>query len=68
MKMFYSFTHDFASGDYIENVKEFVKYRKVKSFCLKPKSGTIVCDGEILGSSPLVLCENHKGLLKILCL
>eukprot|EP01080_Neovahlkampfia_damariscottae_P001426 gene1426-12045_t len=68
MKMFYSFINDFATGEYVENVKEHVKYRKVKTFCLKAKSGTIVCDGEILGTCPMVLCENHKGMLKVLCL
>jgi hypothetical protein len=66
LKTFYSFVNDFASGDYIHNSKEFVKYRKVKAFCLKPKSGTIVCDGEILGHYPLILCENHRGLFKVL--
>lgn len=64
--MFVSFVTDFATGEYIQ--RKEVDYIKTRLFYLVPKNGTIVVDGELVGKSEPLLCEVHKGLIKILTL
>lgn len=62
--MMVSFLTDFASGEYIK--RKEVEYFKVKAFCLRPEEGSIAIDGELVGKPSPLLCEVHKGLLKVM--
>lgn len=66
LDMFLSFVSDFATGDYIQ--RKEVEYIKTRAFYLVPKNGSIVVDGELVGKTEPLLCEVHKGLIKVFTL